>query len=143
MSFDALEGVEMPASEFDAGLFNDVLQLNYSDYYAMNMPHTADTSLLIAFTLNELRETFRNDDYKVTAFSAVVNGEQLLIVAVKNIPICKLGDALFTFDNVEVTAVDYLARIAANDEKSEEMHLLCRALYSCYQEAMEIAALVS
>ena len=47
----------------------------------------------------------------------------------------KLGDAIFTYGDVQVKASDYLARIANNTERSENLRNLCKVLYAYYEAA--------
>ncbi|MBR1664325.1 MAG: hypothetical protein IJ696_08370 [Ruminococcus sp.] len=141
-----IEGAELstltdiPDNSPTAAEYNTAFALTYSDYSAMNMTFTSDTTLLIAFkpksgataeqVTGELTEKFANDDYLLSVDAD--NSGSYYIVKVQNIPIKKLGDAIFTFDEVEVKATDYLGRIANNTAKSENLRNLCKALYAYY-----------
>ena len=103
------------------------------------MTFDSDTSLLIAFEIKgdnaeaELEEKFENTAYEVT-FETDNSGD-FIIVKAANIPIKKLGDAVFAFSGANVKADDYLARIANNSEKSENLRNLCKALHAFYESA--------
>ena len=144
-----IEGAELstltdiPDNSPTAAEYNTAFALTYSDYSAMNMTFTSDTTLLIAFkpksgataeqVTGELTEKFANDDYTISVDAD--NSGNYYIVKVQNIPIKKLGNAIFTFGEVEVKATDYLGRIANNTAKSENLRNLCKALYAFYQSA--------
>lgn len=60
------------------------------------------------------------------------------IVKVQNIPILNLATNQFTFNNVGINAVDYLARIANDSSKDEDIKNLCKALYAYHQAALAV-----
>ena len=138
---------DIPDNSPTAEQFNEAFGLEYSDYSAMNMTFNADTTLLIAFKpkngadaeqiKTELEEKFVNGEYEVTVDPD--NSGKFYIVQVKNIPVKKLGDAVFTFGEVEGKATDYLGRIANNTAKSENLRNLCKSLYNYYVEAKQMA----
>ncbi len=122
--------------------FSEAFDLKYSDYYAMNMTFTSDTTLLIAFKAkedlsedaeNELKTKFINNEYTIDVIPD--NSKSFYIVRVLNIPIKKLGEPIFTFGNVDVKATDYLSRIANNPDKPDDLRDLCKSLYAYYTAA--------
>ena len=136
---DSLADVEITDSSPSVEQYNTAFALTNSEYQAMNMTYDYDTTLLIAFRIKgdenaaktELEEKFANNKYGIACVPD--NNNAFIIVKVKNIPIKNLGDAIFTFGDVSIKATDYLARIANNSDKSDNLRNLCKALYKFYE----------
>ena len=136
---DSLADVEITDSSPSVEQYNTAFALTNSEYQAMNMTYDYDTTLLIAFRIKgdenaaktELEAKFANDKYDIECVPD--NNNAFIIVKVKNISIKNLGDAIFTFGDVSIKATDYLARIANNNEKSDNLRNLCKALYAFYE----------
>ena len=126
-----------------ADAYNAAFDLTNSTYYGMNMTFTSDTTLLIAFKLNdganidtaktEIEAKFENCSYDVTV-SPDGTGK-FLIAQIQNIPIMKLGTPVITVGSVEIKATDWLTRTANNTGKTTNLRNLCKALYAYYTAA--------
>ena len=142
-AISTLSSVTMPAQTSSAedisGAFSTLVN---SEYYGMNMTYTYDTTLLIAFRIESGADEYDAKTELVTLFGCgednVVKDttEKYWVVKVQNIPICNLDNPMFTFDNVQIKATDYLARITADGSgKSDDLKNLCKALYAYYLTA--------
>ena len=134
-AISTLDGVTVPACTTDY----TALKLTNSTYYGMNMSHTYDTTLLIAFTItgdaadakSEIATKFGIDEAKVE----VDEKGKYLIVKAESIPVKNLANAQYTVDLVPFKATDYLGSIANNTGKDEKIKNLTKALYAYYLEA--------
>ncbi|MBQ5311640.1 MAG: hypothetical protein ILP19_06325, partial [Oscillospiraceae bacterium] len=142
--FDTLGGVTIAhtapeKADIDAALARAGLDV-YMEYNSMNMSFTADTSLLIAFRLNdpakadEAMEALGDKVYG-TGIEIYTDGTgKFIILKVPNIPIKKLGDTAVTIGDLDIAGTALLDKVI-NGNYSEKTTLLCKGLYAYYLAA--------
>ena len=118
----------------------------YVSYYGMNMSFTADTSLLVAFRLNEgtdadtaksalLGALTVKDGFTVTAYPD--GSGRYVILKVENIPIKKLCDTAVSIGDVDIKGSDVIAKMVYQS-KDPDCVRLYKALYNYYTEAVSV-----
>ena len=142
--FDSLNDVSIPTTSTADKIVGAFSGLEYSTYYGMNMTYTYDTSLLVAFRIN----SGADKDAAKSEIASVCNvSEEAIsldttgnywIVTIKNIPVLGITSPQFTVNNISIIASDYLARVAGDSSKSEDLRNLCKALYAYYLAAKEV-----
>ena len=128
-------------------------RLRYSTYYGMNMTHTYDTVLLIAFRVNEgetigtavqeVRMSYFPDE---SAWTVTADSTRNYVIVKINVGVRAMETSVYTYTRVPgnvqtlILPSDYLGRISADDSRNMNLRYLCRALYLYYQAAVNIPA---
>lgn len=128
-------------------------RLRYSTYYGMNMTHTYDTVLLIAFRVNEnenigtavqeVRMSYFPDE---SAWTVTADSTHHYVIVKINVGVREMETSVYTYTRVPgniqtcILPSDYLGRISADSSRNMNLRYLCRALYLYYQAAVNIPA---
>ena len=128
-------------------------RMEYSTYYGMNMTHTYDTVLLIAFRVNEnanigyaVSEVRNRYFPNESAWTVTADSTGHYVIVKINVGVRAMETSVYTYTRVPgniqtlILPSDYLGRISADDSRNMNLRYLCRALYLYYQAAVNIPA---
>jgi len=142
---------DIPAADcrtFTAAELNSALGLGLSSYTGMNMNFTADNSFYMAFAVKagadpaaakeEIQAKLSSNSFAVSY--SIENDGKYVIVKVADIPLLRLGETIFTAGDIEISAMQYIAKAEKLVETDKTLSDLCKSLYGLYTEAKKLPA---
>ena len=139
---------EADCRTFTAAELNSALGLGLSSYAGMNMNFTADNSFYMAFAVKagadtaaakeEIQAKLSSNSFAVSY--TIENDGKYVIVKVADIPLLRLGETIFTAGDIEISAMQYIAKAEKLVENDKTLSDLCKSLYGLYTEAKKLPA---
>ena len=145
-SVDILDSISIEEPDcgvFDNSNINAIVDNEIVTYYGMNMSFESDTSLLMAFKIvgDTTFETAKEEVEKYLdipqANSYIIEvlpdkTNKYVIIRVNNIPIKKLGEVVFDYGDIPISAMQYMYKIDNSNSAGLEMKRLVHGLILLY-----------